>query len=107
MSSIATHFDLKVDDSCLKATRTHSVKRCCCVLFFLYGMDLRDVSSRKPDNNSISLPGLVWRNKHIRTGGLGLGKRLREIRHLISRHLPAVGVRKVSVSNESSQLPEF
>src|SRR5216683_3825987 len=88
--------------SCCKATRPTLVRSCSCVLFLCYGMDLRDVSSRKPDNNSISLPGPVWRNKHIRTGGLGLGKRLREIRHLISRHLPAVGVRKVSVRDRKS-----
>src|SRR5258705_1131005 len=70
-------------------------------------MDLRDVSSRKTDNNRISLVGLVWRNKDIRTSRFGLCKRLCEIRHLISRHLPAVGVWKVTVSNERSQLPEL
>src|SRR6266478_198490 len=95
--------------SCRKATRSPAptiVRSCSCVLFLCYGMDLRDVSSRKPDNNGVSLLGLVWRNKDIRTSGFGLGKRLREIHHLISRHLSAVGVWKVTVSNERSQLPE-
>src|SRR5246127_227719 len=70
-------------------------------------MNFSNVSSRKPDNNSISLVGLVWRNKHVDAACFGLGKRLREICHLISRHLSAVGVWKVTVSNERSQLPEL
>src|SRR5882672_5101564 len=70
-------------------------------------MDLCDVFSRKPDNNGISLAGLVQRNKDIHTSRFGLGKRFREIHHLISRHLPPVGVWKVTVSNESGQLPEL
>ena len=69
-------------------------------------MDLRDVSSRKPDNNGISFVGFVQRDEDIHASRFGLGKRLREIRNLISRDLSAVGVWKVTVSNERSQLPE-
>src|SRR5439155_27224042 len=78
-----------------------------CVLFLRYRMDLGDGSSRKPDNNGISFVGLVRRNKDIHTSRLCLGKRLRETRHFISRHLPPVRIRKVTVSNERSQLTEL
>src|SRR6266853_836169 len=71
------------------------------------GVDLSDVSSRKPDNNGISLVGLVRRDKDMHTSRLGLGKRLREIRHFISGHLAPVGIWKVAVSNERSQLSKL
>src|SRR5882672_5477611 len=70
------------------------------VLFLRDRVDLCDVSSRKPDNNGASLVGLVRRDKDIRTSRFGVGNRLREIAHFISRHLLAVGIWKVTVSNE-------
>src|SRR5713101_7311120 len=38
-----------------------SIASSVCVLFLRYGVDLSDVSSRKTDNNGISLVGLVRR----------------------------------------------
>src|ERR1700751_4180297 len=70
-------------------------------------MDLSDVSPWKSDNNGISSVGFVKRHEDLRASRFGLSERVCQIRHLISRHLVSVGIRKVTVRNERSQLAEL
>src|SRR5215469_11523468 len=68
------------------------------------GMDFGDVASRKLNDNSVSLVGLIWTYEHGDAACLCLRERVRQIRYLISRHLPAVRIRKVTIGNQRGQL---
>ena len=71
------------------------------------GMDLGDISSRKLYDNRIPFVGLVQRHEDIHASRLGLSEGASQIRHFISGHLPAVGIRKMTVGNKRGQLAEL
>src|SRR5262245_44778441 len=76
-------------------------------LLLRHRMDLGDVSSWKLHDDRIPLRSRVQRDKDIHSSRFCLRERFREVRHFISGHFPAIGIRKVTVSNESSQLSEL
>src|SRR5215469_9798882 len=77
------------------------------VLLLADRMNLGDVSSREPHDSSISFLSLVRRNDDLHACGVGLGKGVRQVRHFISSHFSAVGVRKVPVCDEHGELAKL
>src|SRR5262249_8431287 len=71
-----------------------------------HGMDLSDVSSRKLHDNRLAFLSFVWRYEYLDAACFCLSKRILQICHFISGHFAAVGIRKVSVGDESGQFAE-
>src|SRR6266852_8306058 len=79
------------------------VGSCLRVLSLCDGVDFRDVSSRELHDNGFSFVGLVRRYEHVDAACFSLSERVGQIRHLISGHLSAVRIRKVTVGNERGE----
>ena len=79
----------------------------CCVSYFFV---TEWISAMYPPGNlttaACALAGLVGRNKDLHASRFGLGKRSREIRHLVSDHLLPVWIRKMAIRYEKRQLAE-
>src|ERR1700741_1486144 len=70
-------------------------------------MDLCDVSSRELNDGCISVASGVRWDQYFDTRCFGLSERIRQIRHFISGHFPAVGIRKVPVCDEHGELAKL
>ena len=71
------------------------------------GVDLSDVSSGELHDNGISFVGLIRGYEDVDAAGFCLGERVRQIRHFITGHFPAVRIRKVTVGNQGCLLAEL
>src|SRR5882762_1386129 len=76
-------------------------------LFLYYRVDFRDVSSGELHDCGFSLVGLIRGHEDVDAARFCLSERIRQIRHFITGHFPAVRIRKVTVGNERGQLPEL
>src|SRR5258708_37089644 len=80
---------------------------CLRALFLGNGVDFRDVSSGELHDRGFSLVGLIRGYEDVDAAGFCLSERVRQIRHFVTGHFPAVRIRKVTVGNERGQLPEL
>src|SRR5713101_4213106 len=76
-------------------------------LFLYYRMDFRDVSSGELHDSRFSLVGLIRGHEDVGAASFCLSEGVRQIRHFITGHFPAVRIRKVTVGNEGGHLPEL
>ncbi len=75
--------------------------------FLYYRVDFRDVSSGELHESGFSLVALIRGNKDVDATGFCLSERVRQVRHFITGHFPAVRIRKVTVGNQRGQLAEL